>query len=139
MGLFYHIFLYSHIRANWNCKVVLFSNDRFDLISFNPPFTDYPAKKNYHINFWDKGNASVRNFFKKLKNHLTKNGRAFISWSSFGNTYKLKKIAAENGYLLKEIGRNRSSKTGFLYYVYKINPNYFFSAHITRSESHLGL
>lgn len=102
-------------------KVDVFGNikKKFDLIVFNPPFTDHPARQSHHISFWDRGHATIRKFFTRLNNHLKPNGRALICWSSFAKTSKLKRIAHEYDFLLKEEGR-RKGKNGFSYYVYRI-------------------
>ena len=92
-------------------------NKRFDLITFNPPFTDKLTKKSYEISFWDKDHKTIRKFFQNVRSHLKKSGRAFICWSSFGKTFILKKIASEYGFALKELGR-RKGKRDFVYYVY---------------------
>ena len=68
---------------------------KFDVITCNPPFTDRAARKNHEMNFWDKGNRAVKNFFKGLAGHLKPDGRALICWSSFGGTRRLKNIARE--------------------------------------------
>ena len=96
-------------------------NDRFDIITFNPPFTDHAAKKDYHIMFWDKGNAATKKFFAGLRDHLTKGGRAFICWSSFGSRTLLRQLAKRNKLVITHEGRQQGSDK--LYYdVYKLTP-----------------
>ncbi len=102
-------------------KVDVFGNihKKFDLITFNPPFTDNLAKKSHEISFWDKDHKTVRKFFKDVRNHLKKNGRALICWSSFGKISVLKKIATEYGFTLHEVGKKKG-KRNFVYYVYQL-------------------
>jgi release factor glutamine methyltransferase len=95
-------------------------NKRFDIITFNPPFTNHPAKNDFEISFWDKDNMAVKRFFGGLKKHLNKNGYALVSWSSFGKIYILKKIARDYGFALEKVGE-RKGKRGLTYYVFKVN------------------
>ena len=94
-------------------------NKRVDVITFNPPFTDWQAKQSHEISFWDKDNKTVRRFFTGLRGHLKPAGHAFIAWSSFGDVRRLKRIAREYNFLLKEIGKRRG-KQQFVYYVFEV-------------------
>lgn len=96
-------------------------NDRFDIITFNPPFTDHVPKKDFHSMFWDKGNIATKKFFDGLRNHLAKGGRAFICWSSFGSRTLLKQLARENSMVITHEDRKRGGDK--LYYdVYRLMP-----------------
>ena len=92
---------------------------RFDLVTFNPPFTDRRSTKDFEASFWDKDHKTVRNFFSGIGRHLKPHGRAFIAWSSFGNTLKLGRIAKRHGFTLKKIGRKKG-KRNFVYYVFEL-------------------
>ncbi len=94
-------------------------NKRFDIITFNPPFTNHSTKNDYEISFWDKDNMAVKKFFKDLNMYLTSDGYALISWSSFGKIFILKKIARDNGFNLEKMGE-RKGKRGLIYYVFKV-------------------
>jgi len=102
-------------------KADLFGNirKRFDIISFNPPFTDQKPTSPYAICFWDDGHATVRRFFKGIQGYLKPKGRAFIGWSSFSGVRKLKKIANEYHFNLKEVARKRG-KRRFTMYMFEI-------------------
>lgn len=93
---------------------------KFDVITFNPPFTNNQARKDYEISFWDKDNKVVKRFFSSIQDYLKPNGRAFIAWSSFGKINILKKIAKDNNIKLIKVGR-KISKRGWVYYVFKIS------------------
>lgn len=92
---------------------------KFDIITFNPPFTDKAPKQSHDISFWDKDNKTVRKFFQGVKKYLKPEGKAFIAWSSFGDVRKLKRIASEHNLSLTEVGKRRG-KRGFIYYVFVI-------------------
>lgn len=94
---------------------------KFDLITFNPPFTDKKAGEIHDMSFWDKDHKTVKRFFAGIGNHLKPRGRAFIAWSSFGKVLILKNILGKYGFSLKEIGRRKGRK-GFIYYVLEIVP-----------------
>ncbi len=93
---------------------------KFDVITFNPPFTNHQARNNYEISFWDKDNKAVKKFFAGLNKHLNKNGRAFICWSSFGKIRVIKNIAKCYGFSLTELKRKKG-KSNLVYYVFKVN------------------
>ncbi len=92
---------------------------KVDIITFNPPFTSQETKQRHEISFWDKDHKALRNFFNNLQKHLKPDGKAFIAWSSFGNTTKLRKIAKEFNLSLKEVGKKKG-KRNFIYYIFEI-------------------
>lgn len=92
---------------------------KFDLITFNPPFTDNKAIREHDISFWDKDHKTLNKFFGGLRMHIKDNGRAMIAWSSFAKVFVLKDIARKHGFVIEEIGK-RKGKMGFVYYVFEI-------------------
>lgn len=94
-------------------------NKKFDVITFNPPFTDQKAKAKHDISFWDKDYKTTKKFFKGIKSHLKPGGKAFIAWSSFGNTRILGRLVKEYDLKLKEVGKKKG-KMGFVYYIFEI-------------------
>ena len=102
-------------------KADIFGNikNKFDIITFNPPFTDNKIYSEHEINFWDYKHNSIRRFFKDIRNYLKENGKVFICWSSFGKVSVIKKIASEYGFILKQIAR-REGKRKFVYYIYQL-------------------
>jgi release factor glutamine methyltransferase len=102
-------------------KVDMFGNinRKFDLITFNPPFTDNQAQTLHEISFWDKDHKTIKKFFGGIEKHIKNNGTALIAWSSFGKVSVLKKIAKNNNFKLIEVGR-RVGKRKFIYYVFRL-------------------
>lgn len=94
---------------------------RFDVITFNPPFTDHGVKKDYQIMFWDKGNKATKTFFSGLRSHIKPGGRAFIVWSSFGSRGLLGRLARRHKLKIEHKGRREGSDK-LHYDVYKITP-----------------
>lgn len=103
------------------CNVFGNIKERFDVITFNPPFTNHNSKTGHAISFWDKDHATVKRFFSQLHRHIQKDGRVFIAWSSFGNIRVLKRIAHHYKYTLREVGRKKG-KRDFVYYIFKTEP-----------------
>jgi release factor glutamine methyltransferase len=92
---------------------------KFDVITFNPPFTDEKTQRPHEMSFWDKDHKTVKRFFEGVRSYLKPDGKAFIAWSSFGDIRKLKKIARSYDLRLAEAGK-RKGKRGFTYYVFQI-------------------
>ncbi|MGD0977270.1 MAG: HemK2/MTQ2 family protein methyltransferase [Minisyncoccia bacterium] len=92
---------------------------KFDVISFNPPYSDREASNDYEICFWDKDNESTKRFFQGLRSHLNKNGKAYVCWSSFGKKRLISDLAKRNDLGCKIIGRRQGTHRHW-YFVYKI-------------------
>ncbi len=95
------------------------SKKKFDVITFNPPFTDNQAKRHHDISFWDKDHKTVTKFLKGVQGYLKLEGRAFIGWSSFGDKRRLQKIASSFDLTLKDVGKKKG-KREFVYYVFEV-------------------
>ncbi len=93
---------------------------KFEVITINPPFTDRPALDMTATCFLDAGNVVIRRFFRRLSDYLKGNGAAYVAWSSFGSPTLLKELADQHGYNIKQVGK-RDGRSGFSYFVYKIN------------------
>ena len=93
---------------------------KFNVITFNPPYTDRKAEKDYQICFWDKGNTAIKLFFDELEKHLKENGKAYVCWSSFAKKGLIVKLAKSKNFKISRIGK-RSGQTGYHFYVYKVN------------------
>ncbi len=93
--------------------------NKFDVITFNPPFTNALPKASHDISFWDKDHKTVKSFLKDIQRYLKPSGKAFIAWSSFADTRKLKVIAKKYNIKLKQVGK-RKGKRGFVYYVFEL-------------------
>jgi release factor glutamine methyltransferase len=92
---------------------------RFDVITFNPPYTDSKAEEDYQVCFWDKGNLATKKFFAGLKKHLKENGKAFVCWSSFADQQLIPGLSKKHGFNFEIVGK-RKGKSGFVYFTYQI-------------------
>lgn len=84
----------------------LFSNinDKFDIIIFNPPYLpEDKYDKEKDTTGGKKGYETILKFLKQAKQHLNKNGKIFIVFSSLTN---LKKSMIKS-YKIKELSRKK--------------------------------
>lgn len=100
-----------HKKFNKNKKIKyvlsdLFSNiyirQKFDLIIFNPPYLpDDPDVKDIALDGGKKGYGVIERFIKNAGNHLKKDGKILMLFSSLTNKPKVDKIIKENGFKFK--------------------------------------
>lgn len=80
--------------------------EKFDVITINPPFTPHSASDFAERTVWDE-NLTVQNkFFEGVKQHLKKNGRIYMSQAKFGAVESMKEKARKSGFSVKCIGKN---------------------------------
>lgn len=88
-------------------KSDLFENikDKFDLIIFNPPYLPEdkrePESTKLATTGGKKGYEILERFFKQVKNHLNKNGKILIVFSSLTNKTKVDEIIENNSFKFK--------------------------------------
>jgi release factor glutamine methyltransferase len=70
---------------------------RFNVISFNPPYTDHPATDHAERSVWDPGHLIVRRFFDQVRHHLLPNGRLHISWADFADFDFIERLIGTSG------------------------------------------
>lgn len=97
------------------------TNEKYDIITINPPYTDHPSPDKTAICFWDEGNKVVKTFFSEFQRYLKPGGSAYIAWSDFANQKLLPDLAKKHGCKLERVGV-KSGRSGFKYYAYKISP-----------------
>lgn len=59
--------------------------DAFDVITFNPPFSDHAAADVVERSVWDPGHATVRTFVGGVGDFLKPGGRIYMSWAGFAD------------------------------------------------------
>lgn len=96
------------------------TNEQFDVISGNVPYSDNPSPDTTAICFWDENHRALRAFFKGLRRYLKPTGAAFLTWASFAEPDLLQQLALENNVDLQLVNSRKSASSGFEYYVYKI-------------------
>jgi release factor glutamine methyltransferase len=91
----------------------LFSNikGKFDLIIFNPPYLPeerLESKESKRITTGGKqGHEILERFFSNVNEHLNKNGKILIVFSSLTNKNKVDKIIKENNFNFKLLESKR--------------------------------
>jgi release factor glutamine methyltransferase len=59
--------------------------DAFDVVTFNPPFSDHAAADVVERSVWDPGHATVRKFMAGVGGYLKPGGRIYMSWADFAD------------------------------------------------------
>ena len=92
---------------------------KFDIITFNSPFTDHKTEERYQVCFWDENHKTLRRFLSGIRKYLKSNGRVFIAWASFADLRELRRITNEYNFTIKEAGRETGDR-GFIYYIFEL-------------------
>lgn len=86
-------------------KSNIFENipEKFDLIIFNPPFIDIKPNSVIESAFTDENFTHLKDFFRKLRNHLKKNGKLILEFADMGGEKFLQEQISKYNYKSKEI------------------------------------
>lgn len=108
----------SNAKAN-NVKIKtiksnLFSalNDSYDFVAFNPPYLpkseeDNKSKSKEQWSGGKTGRDVIEKFFKHTKNHLNKNGKIIMVFSSLTGENKIQELAEKSGFSFRMIKRQK--------------------------------
>ena len=70
----------------------------FDVITFNPPYSDHAANDLAERSVWDPGHAVMKRFLLRLGEYLRPSGRLYITWADFAGFHVLEDmIGAHSG------------------------------------------
>ena len=58
---------------------------KFDVIIFNPPYSEKEVVDETDRMFWDPGNEAKEKFFQEVKEYLNPNGRIYFGWADFAD------------------------------------------------------
>jgi len=97
-------------------------NQKFDLITINPPYTDKKPANKTEICFWDENNQTTRDFFSEFQNHLNPGGKAYIGWADFSSLELIKSLAHEHNLSLKKVASKATQSGKATFLVYKLVP-----------------
>ena len=92
----------------------------FDLITINPPYTDYQAADTVEKAVFDRDHKTLEYFLKNAKRFLKPNGKIMISWANFADFKLLEKALKKYGYNFKIAGRTESLPRVYQVYELKI-------------------
>ena len=96
-------------------------NGKFDVVVFNPPYSDYKARDVTDRMFWDTNNEAKIKFFQGVKKHLKPSGRIYFGWANFRDLdtclpFRLIRMA---GLQIIRITKKKSDE-GFNFFVFEI-------------------
>lgn len=91
------------------------TNEKFDVITINPPFTPHIAKDNAEKTVWDEDLYVHKEFFSNVKKYLKENGRIYLCSAIFGGLEEMKKMAKKKGFKIKKIGETRVDNIRIFY------------------------
>ena len=86
---------------------------RFDVVSFNPPYSDHAAHDLAERSVWDPGHKVIQRFFADLSNYLRPGGRLYITWADFADFSVLEAVIAEHGGRYDRIAEGRDEVSLF--------------------------
>ncbi len=94
---------------------------KFDVVAFNPPYSNYKTRDVTDRIFWDINNEAKIKFFQSVKKHLKPNGRVYFGWANFKDLdidlpFRLIRMARLR---ITRITKKKSDK-GFSFFVFEI-------------------
>lgn len=57
----------------------------FDVVVFNPPYTDHPSADVIESSVWDPGHATVKRFMAQVPPRVKRGGRLYLGWADFAD------------------------------------------------------
>lgn len=96
------------------------TDETFDIIAINPPYTCKKPANKTEICFWDEENNTTRQFFKEYNHFLNPGGQAYLAWADFSSIEFLKSEALSNRIIL-ELVQSRTTPSGLAtFLVYRL-------------------
>jgi release factor glutamine methyltransferase len=86
----------------------------FDVITINPPYTDYRAKDVLEQTVWDEGHKTVKYFFENVRKHLKPNGRIYLGWANFADLNFIYTQAKIHNFEAKIVAEKREGDSIFV-------------------------
>lgn len=95
-------------------------NQKFDLITINPPYTNKKPANKTEICFWDEDNLTTVTFFQQFKSYLKPGGKVYFAWADFGDMELLKKLSKDHAVELQLLGSKQTPSGLATFFVYKL-------------------
>jgi release factor glutamine methyltransferase len=94
------------------------ADEKFDIISFVPPFSNKKPANKTEICFWDEDNATTRRFFEQYKQYVKPGGKVYFAWADFADINLIADLAKTAGVRLEllESKSTGSELANFLVY-----------------------
>ncbi len=90
--------------------------ERFDVVIFNPPYTDHPAADVIERSVWDPGHETVRRFFSAVADVLQPEGRIYLGWADFADLEFVEQLIVEHGGRFRRIDQAHDDVSLFVVY-----------------------
>jgi len=90
------------------------NNEKFDVITINPPFTLHDAKDFAEKTVWDQDLHVQKTFFKNVKKYLKISGRIYITGAKWA-IETMKETAREKGFSITQIGETKVDEERVFY------------------------
>ncbi|MFA6215660.1 MAG: methyltransferase [Patescibacteria group bacterium] len=91
---------------------------KFDVITINPPYTDYHALDIVEKSVFDLNHKTLIYFFKKAKNYLEPGGRIYLSWANFADFKLIENLFKKFNYHFQIIAEQKSGPR--IYRIYEL-------------------
>lgn len=88
----------------------------FDVVVFNPPYTDHAAEDAVERSVWDPGHLTVRRFLQGLPKYLRPGGRLYLGWADFADLSFVESLITSQGGRFQRLGEARDDTSLFVAY-----------------------
>lgn len=92
---------------------------RFSLIIFDPPFRWTTPRDLWERSTADEGYATLQEFLRESRKHLTKNGRIVVGFGTSADLAYLKHLIRQNGFRRRQILKNHQ-KQGWTHFTFSL-------------------
>ncbi len=96
------------------------TNEKFDVLVINPPYTDKEAKDVVEMSVWDKDNIVIKKVLSGARKYLIPIGRIYVSWANFADFYFFENLVRKENYKIQRIAE--TTKENHTYRVYELTP-----------------
>lgn len=104
-----------------NCNLFGDIRQKFDVIIFNPPYTNHRASDKTETMFWDTNNRTKIDFFRHAGKYMKQDGRIYFGWADF-NDLDIDlpfRLSRKENMTINRIARKESGK-GYSFYVFEL-------------------
>jgi len=95
-------------------------DEKFDVITINPPYTGKKPQNITEICFWDEDNRTTKEFFEMFRYFLKPGGRAYLAWADFSPVDLIEDLARQNDVDLRLVKSKKTNSGLATFLVYQI-------------------
>jgi release factor glutamine methyltransferase len=97
----------------------LAKDERFDVITMNPPFVDHVVDDVVSNSTWDSELHVHKEFFAHAPDHLKPEGRCYLAQANFGAVDEMKQLAQAAGFTVQELASWQKPFTDLVFYAFE--------------------